>query len=114
MQRFQTADDFIIATGFSVAQYPKGIDFDTHQLEHTFSAATDDAGWNFDFAIGPQRKSLHRTGRKISWDLQESALQADGSVSQIYVRKADDWRWREENGDPMSRVDGVIELVWTP
>ncbi len=36
MQRFQTADDFIIATSFSIARYPGGIDFDTGQFEGTF------------------------------------------------------------------------------
>ncbi|KAK0724519.1 glycosyltransferase family 31 protein [Lasiosphaeris hirsuta] len=114
MQRFQTADNFIIANGFSVAFYPQGIDFDVDQFERTFAAAPDDKGWNLDFMFGPQRDSLHRTGRKISWDLQESTVEDDGSVSQIYVRKHDDWRWNNPDGSPMSNIDGVVELVWLP
>ncbi|KAK0612081.1 hypothetical protein B0T14DRAFT_548976 [Immersiella caudata] len=114
LQRFQTEDDFIISNGFSVACYPEGIDFDTNQVERTFSPAPEDKGWNFDFTFGPQRPSLHKTGRKISWDLQEANIEDDGSVSQIYVRKHDDWRWKNPDGSPMSNVDGIIELVWLP
>jgi len=114
LQRFQTADDFIISNGFSVAQYPQGIDFDLQQFERTFSAAPDDKGWNLDFAFGPQRHSLAKTGRKISWDLQEAEIMDDGSVSQVYVRKRDDWRWKNEDGSPMRNLDGILELVWLP
>ncbi|KAK3689319.1 glycosyltransferase family 31 protein [Podospora appendiculata] len=114
MQRFQTEDDFIIANGFSVAFYPSGIDFDLHQFERTFTSAPEDKGWNLDFKFGPQRPSLLRTGRKISWDLQESTINVDGSVSQVYVRKHDDPRWKMSNGSPMSKLDGIIELVWLP
>jgi hypothetical protein len=112
--RFQTADDFILSTGYSVAHYPKGIDFNLDQMERTFSAAPEDKGWNLDFMFGPQRRSLHKTGRKIAWELQDSTLNEDGSVLQIYTRKKDDWRWVEEEGDPMSKMDGIIELVWIP
>ncbi|KAK4446532.1 glycosyltransferase [Podospora aff. communis PSN243] len=112
LQRFQTADDFILSNGFSVAYYPEGIDFDTNQVERTFSPAPEDKGWNFDFTFGPQRPSLHKTGRKISWDLQEAIVERDGSISQIYVRKHDDWRWKYPDGSPMSNTDGIIEVVW--
>ena len=114
LQRFQTVDNFIISNGFSVAYYPEGIDFDTNQFERTFSAAPEDKGWNLDFAFGPQRPSLHKTGRKFSWDLQEANVEEDGSVSQIYVRKHDDWRWKNSDGSPMSNLDGIVELVWLP
>lgn len=64
--------------------------------------------------FGPQRRSLHKTGRKIAWELQEAHVQEDGSVLQIYTRRKDDERWVEEDGEPMSKIDGVIELVWIP
>lgn len=112
LQRFRTRDDFVISNGFSIAYYPKGIDFDMSQFERTFNPAPRDKGWNLDLRFGPQRKSLHKTGRKISWDLQESTVNDDGGVSQIYVRKSDDWRWRTKNDEPMSDLDGIIELVW--
>ena len=112
MQRFRTKDNFVISNGFSVAFYPKGIDFDMNQMERTFTAAPRDKGWNLDFRLGPQRRTLHKTGRKISWDLQESTVNDDGSVTQLYVRRHNDWRWKTASGQAMSDVDGVIELVW--
>ncbi|CEJ81808.1 Putative Glycosyltransferase family 31 protein [[Torrubiella] hemipterigena] len=112
LMRFQTEDDFIVS-GYSVAHYPSGITFDTKQAEGTFHAAPDDYGWNLDFMFGPLRPSLLLTGRKISWELQEAALQSDGSILQTYVRHKNDNRW-SKNGKPMSNIDGVIELVWIP
>ncbi|KAH8885327.1 glycosyltransferase family 31 protein [Thozetella sp. PMI_491] len=114
LQRFRTADDFVISTGFSVAQYPKGINFDLNQFERTFTAAPEDKGWNLDFKLGPQRQSLRGTGRKLSWDLQESTVNQDGTVTQVYVRKSGDQRWKTDTGAPMSKMDGLIELVWMP
>ncbi|KAI1496500.1 hypothetical protein F5X99DRAFT_422059 [Biscogniauxia marginata] len=114
LQRFRTADNFIISTGFSVVHYPLGINFNLAQMERTFAAAPQDKGWNLDYVFDPQRPSLLKTGRKISWDLQEATLRPDNTVSQIYVRKANDWRWVNLNGEPMSTADGIIELVWVP
>ncbi|KAK4035455.1 glycosyltransferase [Parachaetomium inaequale] len=114
MQRFQTADDFIIANGYSVAFYPRGIDFDLDQFEGTFHPAPDNKGWNLDFMMGPQRASLHKSGRKIAWDLLEANVNDDGSVSQVYVCKHDDTRWKNPDGTPMNNRDGIIELVWLP
>ncbi|KAI4599270.1 pH-response regulator protein palA/rim20 [Pestalotiopsis sp. IQ-011] len=114
LQRFQTSDDFIISTSFSVVQYPEGINFNLAQMERTFAAAPQDKGWNLDYVFDPQRPSLLKTGRKISWDLQEARNNPDNTVSQIYVRKGDDWRWVDRNEVPMNRKDGLIELVWIP
>ncbi|KAI0974833.1 glycosyltransferase family 31 protein [Xylaria arbuscula] len=113
-QRFQTNDDFIISTGFSVAHYPLGVDFNLQQMERTFAAAPQDKGWNLDYVFDPQRPSLLKTGRKISWDLQEAAVTPDNTLRQVFVRKANDWRWVDKNELPMSKVDGIIELVWLP
>jgi Fringe-like len=115
LQRFQTKDNYIISNGFSIAHYPKGIDFNVHQMERTFGSAPDDYGWNLDFMLGPGRKSLIQTGRKASWDLKESRLEEDGSVRQTYIRKGDDWRWSFERGGKgwkMYDRDGVVELIW--
>ncbi|KAK0710500.1 glycosyltransferase family 31 protein [Apiosordaria backusii] len=119
MQRFRTEDDFVISNGFSVAYYSHGIDFDVNQFEATFHAAPQNHGWNLDFVMGPQRPSLHKTGRKLSWDLQEAEVEVDEedggaivSVRQVYVRRADDWRWRNGDGSAMAGRDGVVEVVW--
>jgi Fringe-like len=114
MMRFQTADNFIISNGVSVAHYPNGIRFNLDQMERTFSAAPSDNDWNFDYMFGPQRRPLQKTGHKISWELQEASVNDDGSVLQVYIRKKDDWRWANEGGKPMNKLDGVIELVWIP
>lgn len=113
LQRFLTNDDFIISNGYSVAYYPSGIQFDVNQMERTFTAAPDDYGWNLDFMLGPQRRSLVESGRKVAWELQESAVQSDGSVRQTYIRKSNDHRWTETpGGKKMFEKDGVVELIW--
>ncbi|KAI2642141.1 glycosyltransferase family 31 protein [Xylaria nigripes] len=113
-QRFQTPDDFVLSAGFSVAHYPQGIDFNLRQMERTFAAAPQDKGWNLDYVFDPQRPSLLKTGRKISWDLVQANVTPDNTIRQIFVRKANDWRWVNRNEQPMSLVDGIIELVWVP
>ncbi|KOS23212.1 hypothetical protein ESCO_003377 [Escovopsis weberi] len=111
--RVQTADGFILS-GYSVAQYPRGVDFNTAQVEGTFSAAPPDKGWNFDFTFGPRRRSLERSGRKMAWEMEESSVQADGTVLQTYIRLKDDDRWQNRDGTAMSEVDGILELIWIP
>ncbi|RDA84121.1 hypothetical protein CP532_0098 [Ophiocordyceps camponoti-leonardi (nom. inval.)] len=112
LQRLQTADNFIIS-GHSIALYPAGITFDTSQVERTFEPVVD-KGWNYDFVFGPQRPSLKKTGHKISWELQGSDVQTDGSVLQTYVRKRDEVRWKGVGDLPMGELDSVIELIWRP
>lgn len=109
--RIQTKDDFIISS-YSISHYPEGITFDTNQMEGTLTAAPENKDWNLDYMMGPQRASLLKTGRKISWDMQESEVRSDGSVLQTYTRKQKDPRWVDTSGQPMSNIDGVIELVW--
>ncbi|PHH59516.1 hypothetical protein CDD81_3131 [Ophiocordyceps australis] len=113
LQRFQTNDDYIIS-GYSVAHYPEGINFDTNQVEGTLYAPPENKGWNLDYMLGPQRQSLEKTGRKIAWEMQESEILSDGSVLQTFTRKKDDGRWTKKDGQAMSNIDGVIELVWIP
>ncbi|KAH7153423.1 hypothetical protein EDB81DRAFT_647558 [Dactylonectria macrodidyma] len=113
MLRFQTEDNFIVS-GYSVAHYPEGINFDHRQVESTLWAPAPNRGWNLDYMLGPQRPSLLRTGRKIGWELQESEVMADGSVLQTYIRHKTDWRWVTKDEKPMSNIDGIIELVWIP
>jgi hypothetical protein len=53
LQRFQTADNFIISS-YSIAYYPAGITFDVSKVERTFEALWE-KDWNFDFVFVPQR-----------------------------------------------------------
>ncbi|RDW60779.1 hypothetical protein BP6252_12162 [Coleophoma cylindrospora] len=115
LQRFQTKDNFILTNGYSIAHYPKGIDFNVNQMERTFNSAPSDLGWNMDYAFGPQRQTLIESGKKVSWELKDAIVETDGSVRQFYIRKKDDWRWKEtRNGKRMFNTDGVIELIWVP
>lgn len=112
LQRFQTADNFIIS-GHSIAYYPTGVTFDTTQVERTFEALWE-KGWNFDFVFGPQRPSLSGSGQKISWEIQGSEVLSDGSVLQTYLRKKDSLRWEGAGKKQMGDRDSVIELIWVP
>lgn len=112
MQRFQTADNFVIS-GHSVVYYPAGITFETTQVERTFEALWEKE-WNFDYVFGPQRPVM-QANKKISWQIQESEVRPDGSVRQTYLRRKDDVRWmaagsQQQRGDR----DSVIELIWVP
>jgi hypothetical protein len=113
MQRFRTADDFIIST-YSVAAYPGGMDFDLSQMERTFSALPPDFGGNLDYAMGPQRPKLAGSGKKIAWELRETEVAEDGAVVQVYIRKKNDKRFRGKKGNKLTDRDGIIELVWIP
>lgn len=114
LQRFRTEDDFVLS-GFSVAHYPGGLDFDLGHVERTFSAMPPDFGGNLDYVLGPQRPSLHGTGRKVSWELQGAEVGGDGSLVQVYIRHGDNKRFQyKDDGKALSTRDGVIELVWIP
>ncbi|KAG9251068.1 uncharacterized protein F5Z01DRAFT_628182 [Emericellopsis atlantica] len=113
LQRFQTADNFIIS-GHSIAYYPRGITFETSQVEQTFEALWDKDGWNFDFVFGPQRPPLKSSGRKISWEIQGSEVRSDGSVWQTYLRRKDHLRWNSVGDRRLGDLDSVIELIWVP
>ncbi|KAK2609369.1 hypothetical protein QQS21_002150 [Conoideocrella luteorostrata] len=112
LQRFQTFDNFIIS-GYSIAQYPGGITFDTKQVEKTFRAENDTDS-NFDYKMGPQRASLAKTGKKLAWEMKEATIQEDGRVLQTYIRRANDTRWVDQDLQPLNDYDSVIELLWTP
>ncbi|KAK5988724.1 hypothetical protein PT974_10213 [Cladobotryum mycophilum] len=106
LQRFQTADNFIIS-GHSIAYYPAGITFDTSQVERTFEALWEKS-WNFDFVFGPQRPSLKKE-QKISWQIQGSQVLSGGSLLQTYLRKKDNVRWESAGNRQMGdRDSGVV------
>ncbi|PFH60378.1 hypothetical protein XA68_11080 [Ophiocordyceps unilateralis] len=112
LQRFQTADNFILS-GHSVAYYPAGITFDTSQVERTFGALQEKS-WNFDFVFGPQRPPLKSRGHKVAWEIQGSEVRPDGSVLQTYLRKKDRVRWEGVGSQQMGELDSVVELLWRP
>jgi hypothetical protein len=114
LQRFQFKDDFILSNGYSIAQYPKGIDFDTGQMEGTFDiGGEEEMAITLAYTFGGIRKSLSGTGKKKSWILADSRREGPGRVKQIYIKRRDDKRWLGEGEDPPP-TDSVFVLMWVP
>lgn len=111
LQRFQTADNFVIS-GHSIVHYPGGLSFETSQVERTFEALWEKE-WNFDYVFGPQRPAL-KEKEKISWQIQESEVRSDGSVLQTYLRKKNGVRWTVAGNQERGDRDSIIELIWVP
>jgi hypothetical protein len=116
LQRFQFGDNFIISNGYSVVEYPHGIDFDLLQMEGTFDYGGEDKVQQevvFSYAFGMLRKSLNKTGKKKSWELLGAVKEGDGRVKQVYLKRRGDVRWRAE-GDAAPERDSVVVLTWVP
>jgi hypothetical protein len=119
LQRFRFKDDFIISNGYSVAHYPKGIDFDPLQMEATFDYGTmEDQEFRdvvFSYAFGMLRKGLSYTGRKKSWELLGAVREKEGTVKQVYLKRRGDGRWLDrEGGEEHPENDSVVVLTWIP
>jgi hypothetical protein len=114
LQRFQFTDNFILSNGFSVAHYPKGIDFDPLIMEGTFENGQGEMkDVSLSYAYGGLRKNLANTGRKLAWELLDARREGDGRVRQIYLKRRGDGRWVAEGEEPVQR-DSIIVLVWKP
>jgi hypothetical protein len=117
LQRFQFNDDFIISNGYSISEYPEGIDFDPLQVEGTFNYGDDtDPEFGevvFSYSFGQLRKSLNKTGKKRQWALLSARKEGDGRVKQIYLKRRGDDRWRREGEDGPER-DSIVVLTWIP
>lgn len=117
LQRFKFKDDFVISNGYSVAHYPKGIDFDLLQMEATFNWGNVEPDEKeevvFNAFFGSLRKSLNGTGRKKGWELLDARKEGDGRVKQVYLKRHSDDRWLGPNEDMPDR-DSVVVLTWIP
>lgn len=114
LQRFQFKDNFILSNGFSVAHYPKGIDFDPLIMEGTFdNGAGDMKDVSLSYTFGGLRKDLSKTGRKLAWELLDARREGDGRVRQIYLKRRGDGRWVAE-GEEHPERDSIVVLVWKP
>jgi len=113
-QRWQFKDNFILSNGYSVAEYPKGIDFDTGLMEGTFDmGGEEEMATNLAYVFGGLRKSLSRTGRKRAWELLDSTREGGGRVKQVYVKRRGDGRWAVD-GEEGPDNDSIIVLEWIP
>ena len=113
LQRFQFKDNYIISNGYSVANYPKGIDFDPLLMEGTFDSREDIHEVSLSYSFGAMRPNLSRTGRKMSWELLSARREGDGKVRQIYVKHRSDSRWVVE-GEKGPKDDSILVLEWVP
>lgn len=102
LQRFQFGDDTMLANGYSIAMYRKGLkDLNLDYMEATWNQY----GPEFDFSIGPLRPALKKD-EKRSYRLKDAEMLSDGRLRQIYVYRRD---WT--SGEAM---DEVVELLWHP
>lgn len=115
LQRFQFKDNFIVSNGYSVAQYPKGINFDIDQVEGTFELPNENEFQDvmMMYVYGELRKDLNKTGRKLGWELIDARVEGDGRVSQVYLKRHMDQRWIAE-GEENPALDSVVVLTWIP
>ncbi|KAI1000773.1 hypothetical protein K3495_g7423 [Podosphaera aphanis] len=117
LQRFQFTDGYILTNGYSLAHYPRGIDFNTAHTEHTFdSGSGDDFDFEetvFSYAFGQLRPRLSRTGRKQAWELLGARREGPGKVKQVYLKRRGDGRWRREEDEAPDR-DSIVVLSWIP
>lgn len=114
-QKFQFSDNFVISNGYSVAEYPRGIDFDPLQYEGTFDygdVSKDLEDVIYVEAMGMLRKKLSGTGRKRQWILLGAMEMAEGTVVQVYVKRRNDERWIEKGVEKLPERDSVIVLEW--
>jgi hypothetical protein len=115
LQRWQFKDNFILSNGYSVAEYPRGIDFATDAIEDTFDmGTTEQKAMNFAYVYGGMRARLSNTGRKRAWQLLDSRRVGNGTVTQIYFKSRGDPRWIEEGKEELPINDSIIVLTWMP
>lgn len=102
LQRFQFGEDTLLANGYSISQYRKGLGpLNLDWMEATWNQH----GPEFDFSIGPLRPAL-KVHEKRSYRLKDAEKLPDGGLRQIYVYKRDE-KSRED-------MDEVVELLWQP
>ena len=113
LQRFQFKENYIISNGYSVAEYPQGIDFDPLQAEDTFENNAPIHDVDRAYSMGAHRPTLARTGKKRSWELLDARSEGTGIVRQVYIKHRSDTRWYAKDEKP-SGDDSVLVLLWSP
>ena len=116
-QKFQFSDNFVLSNGYSVQEYPEGVDFDPHQYEDTFMYGGVEEGKEavvFAHTFGMLRKGLTGTGKKRQWVFIGAVREAEGRVKQVYVKRKGDDRWVKRGEEPLPERDSVVVLTWIP
>jgi len=100
LARHRFAEDTLLANGYSITQYPDGLDnIDLDKMEGTWR---NPARPDFDFSFPPLRDRLSPAQKK-SYRLADVEVTGKGAFRQIYVYKGD-----VEKDEP----DEVVELIW--
>lgn len=99
LQRFQFGADTLLANGYSITQYSRGLsEIDLTMMEGTWAEASHE----FDWSVGPLRDRLP-PHEKRSYRLKDVWRGPKGQLHQVYVYEGD--KVTEE-------MDEVIELIW--
>ncbi|KUJ13104.1 uncharacterized protein LY89DRAFT_652544 [Mollisia scopiformis] len=109
-QRFRFDDDLVLSNGYSIAEYPGGIEdddgsvlVDLDQVEMTWAGLKS----NYEHHIGPLRQPLEKHEKKQMLLVEATILPGKG-VRQTYVENVD----TSDNDDSESPLDRVVELIW--
>ncbi|KAI1643243.1 glycosyltransferase family 31 protein [Daldinia loculata] len=102
LQRWRFGNDTVFSNGFSIVEYPDGVESVNLQLmEGTWGKADSR---DFDFSLGPLRQP-YPADQKKSYKLRGAEFTESGDLRQLYVRVADASKDEDE-------LDQAIELIW--
>jgi hypothetical protein len=104
LYRWQFSDRMMLTNGFSIVRLKEDIDMGiwTSGLEKTWNLESDGEAFrmnrHFEHKLSNLRPDLKEDVDKESYRLENSYIQDDGSVQQIYIKRG--------------RTDKVLELIW--
>jgi hypothetical protein len=104
LQRWQFDGDIVLSNGYSINEYPGGIEkggVELQKVEKTW----DGEMWRYVHKIGPLREPV-KAGVKRSLLLVEASVVEGTGVRQVYVERA-----RFVDGQRVG-IDRVVELLW--
>lgn len=104
LRRWRFADHVVLTNGFSVVQYPGGIDFDLDVMEETFHQGNVPTLWHGFEKLRPPLPP----DQKLSYRLITAVEGGDGSIRQIYLKRGHEDEAGVKQGD-----DEIVELLWT-
>lgn len=99
LQRWQFGRDTLLANGYSITHYPRGLGrYNLTLMEGTW----DQADASFNESMGLLRPKLGAE-EKVSYKLVQTRRLRDGALVQVYLKRGDEAR---------GEVDKVVELSW--
>lgn len=111
LQRYRFADDMVFTNGYSIVQYPRGLQtVDLNRVEGTFMHEKG----QFDFSLGALRPALAEKD-KVSWRLEYAISEDDGTFRQYYVKRrpeGKDGKSKQGGKEAEAVVDSVIQVDW--